>query len=95
MVCGFSSILIFAIEPPYSSPWSLNPDTAGTQVSTSKFASVRFTDRIQFVRWIVIELISVVLDVCIMCFPVIFLRRVQMSNSRKLKVICGFEVRFL
>lgn len=90
-----ASILVIAVRENTSAPWDSSP-LGGQNVACcfiSNFSARTHTDIEQFYRWIVIEVLGMLLDVAIFAFPCVLVYHLQMSRGIKARIILGFASR--
>jgi len=90
--CGVASLLVVAVRQPYILPWSsvMQPNMVFPNIRDSSWDRANVE---QLNSWIIIEVLSNVLDIALVGFPIHLILRLQMDTAKKFKIVAGFAFR--
>lgn len=90
--CGVASLLVVAVHQPYILPWSsvMQPKMVFPKIQESSWGRINVE---QLNSWIIIEVLSNVLDIALIGFPIHLISGLQMDTAKKFKIVAGFALR--
>jgi len=87
------SMMVFGVQQPYLSPWvNVMENDRVCQVLMRHFKLPLTGPQLR--RWIAVEAMSNLIELCLLIFPIFLVTGLQMKTSMKAKVITGVGLRF-